>query len=381
MNALKQLQKARAGLILDHPFYGALAMKTRLIEDTSTNTMYTDGIIFGYNPDFISGLTIPETKGLLAHECLHIMLSHHLRRQNRDPKNWNIAGDMAINGILEKAGFTLPPGGIPGGIDDKSAEQYYAGIPEKQPGDNTDDENGDGDGDKNISAPGEVRDMPGKNGQKMSPAEMKQAESDLKVSIQQAATQAKAAGKIPAGMERLIDEIIEPTVDWKELLNRFIETVAKNDYAWSPPNRRHVHRGLYLPSLHSRELQNLTVIMDTSCSIDPHMLAEMGAEISAAAASFNAEITVIYVDSDVQGVETFQAGDDIELMPKGGGGTDFKPGFDYINDEGLTPTIIVYLTDGECNSFPDTIPCPLLWCIFGDNNRFNPPMGDVISID
>src|SRR3984957_16082170 len=111
MNDVKQrLSAARATLVLDHPFFGALALRMKIEEETKgrTRTMATDGRSFFYHKDYVKGCSDLELVGLLAHEVMHPAMQHHTRRGHRDPGLWNDAADYAINAILTEAGFALP---------------------------------------------------------------------------------------------------------------------------------------------------------------------------------------------------------------------------------------------------------------------------------
>jgi predicted metal-dependent peptidase len=133
MNA--QLTRARTQLVLDHPFFGSLALRLRLIEDASAKTAYTDGVVIGYNPAFIGTLDLAQTKWLLAHEVMHVACMHHTRRESRDIDRWNVAADYAINGILEEAGFKTPEGFLLNpDFFGKSAEAIYVLLPHQAAG-------------------------------------------------------------------------------------------------------------------------------------------------------------------------------------------------------------------------------------------------------
>jgi len=370
MKAIDKIIKARAGLILDAPFFGSLALRMAIKEDSSCETAYTNGTVIGFNPSFIDTLSLDETKGLICHEVMHIAACHHTRRGNRDNERWNIAGDHAINYLIERSGFTLPSNVLHG--IDNSAENIYSTLPEP-------DENEDGGDDPGGC--GEVRDLPGKDGGKPTQAEREQAEQQVKVTVAQAVQQAKASGNIPQGFERFIEDVLEPEVNWKELLARFIQKNAKNDYSWSPPNRRFIHMGLYLPSLNSEELKNVIIAVDTSGSIDVNMLNQFSAEITGVLEAYDTETTVIYCDTSINKVEIFKREDlPLTINAIGGGGTDFRPPFNWIEEQGIAPACMIYLTDMYCSSFPDMHPdYPVLWVRYGGGG-YEPPFGDLIDL-
>ena len=193
MEAHLKYKKALIALILSQPFSGTLATWLQEIEDKTAQTAWTDGVNIGYNPDYIMKISADQLKGLICHEVMHVALLHHTRIQNREPKKWNIAGDAAINPLIP---FPLPPGGINiPQFHEKSAEEIYSLLPDMPKG---------GSGGKN---PGEVRQYP-----KKSKTAIKQEEIEQKINQQQALKAAKIQGKLPAGLERLINDNCESTV-------------------------------------------------------------------------------------------------------------------------------------------------------------------------
>lgn len=376
MDASKLFAKGRAGLILDHPFFGSLAMRLAVKEDPTCETAWVDGRTIAYNPKFLASLSLDETKGLICHEVMHCAARHMVRRGERDPKAWNVAGDYAINQILVDAKLVLPKGDL---VDAKyrgmSAEDIYNMLP-KDPNGNGGG-SGKGQGKADPGQCGEVRDAPGKDGQKPSESDKAQADQDWRVAVTQAATQAKAMGQFPAGLDRMVEEITDPVVDWREALKRFVDQAAKNDYRWTPPSRRHIGRGVILPSLRSEELGQVAVAMDTSGSISQKQIDEFASELTAILEMYRARATVIYCDAEIpaDGIEEFTADDlPLKLKAKGGGGTDFRPPFSYLN-EGRDPTCMVYFTDGACDRFPEEPAYPVIWVV--DGRPFNPPFGEV----
>jgi len=377
MSAYDKITKARAGLILDHPFFGSLALRMVIKEDPSCPTAWVDGITMGYNPEFIENLTLEATKGLICHEVMHLACAHHARRGERNPRRFNMAGDMAINPILLQAGFVLPEGGLNDpSFHNMPAEEIYSKLPDEQEG----GENGEGQN-SDPGGCGEVRDSKGPDGQPASPSDLSQAEQEWKVAVAQAAQQAKAAGALPTGLERLVGEILEPKVDWKEALRRFVDTAAKSDYSWTSPSKRFIQQGIYMPSLHSEELGEIVVAIDTSGSVTDEELAQFASEISAILDDYNgAVINVLYCDTKVYEGGVFTKDDSpITLEAKGGGGTDYRPVFSHIEDSSTAPVCLVYLTDGHCSGFPDYADYPVLWVHTGRGGT-EPPFGDVVKI-
>jgi predicted metal-dependent peptidase len=370
MNARDKLIKARTQLVLDQPFFGSLALRLILAEDEKAATAYTNGVVLGYNRAFIKDLSLEETKWLVAHEVMHLACLHHTRRANRDPCRWNVAADYAINGLLSEAGFKTPAGCL---IDyrynGKSAEAIYAMCTD--PGQDKDRPGSDG----HNNLPGEIRDAPG------SASDKKQTEAKCQVNVAQAAQQAKSIGNLPAGLSQLIEDILHPKLDWAVLLRHFVEQSTRNDYSWLPPSRRYLFQGIYLPSLNSKELGRIVIAVDTSGSIDTVALAQFSAEISAVLEQYDTMIDVVYCDTQIQGHEQIdRQALPLKLKPVGGGGTDFRPVFDWVERQGVQPCCVVYLTDLECNRFSEHAPdYPVLWVQTGQHGQ-SVPFGEIVKM-
>jgi predicted metal-dependent peptidase len=379
MKADQKMRQARTELILRHPFFGALALRLALKEDTTIDTAGTDGKTLAYNPKFIDGLTVTQATGLVAHEVLHVANGHPWRRDGRDMETWNAACDFAINGILKAAGFYLPEDGFHDpAFDGQSAEAIYTRIKQdKQPDDGQQGQQG-----QNPGQDGQGKGQQGKGwGDVMDDLtpEAAQNESENKIATLQAAAAAKAAGKLPAGLERLIDEIKHPAIDWKAALRRFVQQTAAADYTWQTPNSRYLASGLYLPALKSEQMRPLVVGVDTSGSVGAEELATFGAEIQGIMQDCRPEaLTVVYCDAAVNRVEDFAPDDEIKLSPCGGGGTCFAPVFAEVEERNLMPACLVYLTDMENYDKPVAPDYPVLWVNVGRRGR-QAPFGEIID--
>lgn len=390
MTPSAKISKARAGLILDQPFFGRLALELRLTMDKAADTLWTDGETLGYNPEFVAGLSMEELKGVLAHEVLHLAAAHQARRGARDPKLWNRAGDLAINPLLEDAGFRLPAGRLlDPALRDKSAEEIYGTFPQGSgdqgggQGSGDSDAGGGDPGDRGGADPGgcgEVRDAPGKDGGRASSGDLAESAEKWKIAVTQAMTQARAMGVVPAGMERWVQEILAPKVDWRAALRRFVSSAARNDYRWFPPNRRFIHAGLYLPGVRSEELGDVVIAVDTSGSIGAAEVEQFAGEVNSILEEHDATATVIYCDAAIAGVEVFRKDDlPLQLTPVGGGGTDFRPPFAWVDENEILPKVFIYLTDLECDAFPEEPPYPVLWAKIGTWGE-TPPFGEILEV-
>lgn len=380
MKASEKISKARAGLVLDQPFFGSLALRLRVVKDSSCPTAWTNGEQMGYNPEFIEGLTLDETKGLICHEVMHCACAHMARRGNRDHRKWNIAGDYAINQIIEEAGMTLPAGRLfDPAYAGMSADEIYNRLP--QPDASEGSEGSDGSASSDPGGCGEVRDAQGRDGQPVSPADLSQAEENWKIATAQAAQAAKRMGKLPAGLDRLVTDILAPKVDWREVLRRFVDLNARNDYRWFPPNRRYIHQGIYMPSVRSEVLPPVVIAVDTSGSIGQDEISQFAGEMTAILEEHpGTPCTVLYCDAEIANVEEFTTDDlPLRLNPKGGGGTDFRPAFKWVTENGLIPSCMIYLTDMD-GTFPDMAPdYPVLWTKIGKSST-NAPFGEEVHL-
>ncbi|GEP97685.1 vWA domain-containing protein [Chitinophaga cymbidii] len=373
MKAADKILKAKVQLILEQPFFATLALLLQYEPDPNIKTASTNGETLTYNPGYVDELTIDETKGLIAHEVFHMAMLHHTRRDNRDVKAWNRATDYAINPMLAASGFALPAGYL---SDDrylnKSAEQIYQLLPASDEKSDTGD-HASNTGNKNENGIGEVADAPpGKD--------TTEIEANMKQTLAQAALIAKRQGKLPAHLERLVTEMLQPRINWQEVLARFIAELSRNDYTWSKPAPRYLHMDLYLPALESTETGKIILIADTSASVDEVLINQFAAEVQAIAHTFNIPLQIIYVDAAVQDIQNIDTDEPVQLKPSGGGGTDFRPGFLYIEQHDLQPKAVVYLTDGDCSRFPSPPDYQVLWAQFGDDVDFQPPFGETIQI-
>ena len=396
--AAVRLQRARTALLLDHPFFGSLLFRLKGRESRSIKTMATDGVSLYWNPEFVETLKGATLAGTLAHEVMHPALHHHVRRSGRDPKRWNIACDYAINPLLVDAGLSLPEGFL---LDNRfrgmSAEQIYNLLetesesdqgsrdeeekPESGEAGTAGESSRDGDS-ESPSAPeteggiGQVLDAPlpdeadGKN--------VEEQARDWQIAVEQAESLAKLVGKVPAGLDRSLQGAAQAAVDWRELLRRLWSETIPSDYSWSRPNRRHIWAGLYLPGVVCEGVGEVAIAVDCSGSVGQRQLALFEAEVRSILEGQRPQrVHVLYFDAAVQRVDVYEAGQPIELKPKGGGGTDFRPCFQWLDEKGIVPQTMVFLTDLD-GAFPASAPAyPVLWA---STDMRPAPFGNVIPM-
>lgn len=392
----QRLVRARTQLLLNHPFFGTLAIRLKLVPG-DLPTMATDGRRIVYNPQFVQQLKPAELEGVLAHEVMHCALAHHCRRGNRNPKVWNQAADYAVNPLLLAAGMTLPAGVLVNPeFANVSAEEIYARLSQESAGSSPEQPptapspNGGASpgaprseatevgADASQPGIGEVLDAVDEDGKPATHASVERQQREWAIAAEQAIRTAQACGREPAGIERILKEARESAVDWRSVLRDFIAATRPSDYRWSPPNRRFVSRGLYLPSVERSGAGEMVIAVDTSGSIGPTELEQFAGEINAIAIDVEPErVHVIYCDAAVQSVEEFLQGDPIVLHPAGGGGTDFRPAFQWVEENGIAPKCLIYLTDLCCRSYPDAVDYPVLWVT---DSHHTAPIGDTIRI-
>ncbi len=391
----RRIEKARTALVLDHPFFGALLFRLKDSECRSIQTMATDGESLYYNPDFVETLNAATLAGTLAHEVMHPALHHHVRRSGRNPKRWNMACDYAINPLLIDAGLNLPEGVL---LDNRfrgmSAEQIYNLLESEASQDSGSDDQesvsgGEGSNAEHPltckanepSAPmtdggiGQVLDAPVLDNNTPS---IEEQVREWNIAVKQAATIAKHAGKVPAGLNRALEGAAEAAIDWRELLRRSWSDTIPADYRWMRPNRRHVWAGIYLPGVVREGVGEIAIAVDCSGSVSARQLRLFEAEVRSILEGQRPErVYVLYFDAVVQKVETYEAGQRIKLNPVGGGGTEFGPCFEWLEERSIRPQPLVFLTDLYGSFPPSAPPYPVLWASTGSHKA---PFGEVIAM-
>jgi predicted metal-dependent peptidase len=370
---------ARVGLLLRHPFFGNLATRMGIQEaDEWLPTAATDGRNIYFNREFFTPLTVKQVEFVIAHEILHAVFDHMSRREGRDPKIFNIACDYAVNGqiVRDRIGdHNLPD--IKIFHDSKyygwSAEQVYDEIYEKY-----DEEQLAALGqmlDEHLDSEGE-----GKDGQpKYSKEELKKIRDEMREAVMQAA-QAAGAGNVPASIQRMIKELTEPKMNWREILRQQIQSTIKNDYTFMRPNRKGWHMNAILPGTNYEETIDICISIDMSGSIGDDQAKDFMTEIKGIMEEykdFRIKIwcfdTSVYNEADFDGysLDSF-----MDYQPMGGGGTDFEANWNYMKENDIQPKKFIMFTDGyPFGSWGDELYCDTVFVIHG-NNSIVPPFGE-----
>lgn len=414
LNAIAtKLAAARTKLILDKPFLGALVLRLPMLvaDDAWCPTTGTDAKNFYYNPGYINSLTLGQTQFMLAHEALHCALSHFARRQHRQISRWNLACDFAINPLLVADGLTPPyDAQIMQEYEGMTAEEIYPLIQDNENNDTLDEhlydqENqGNSGGETPDSAQGKKNKQPPGKRQESSDAASADSNNDVKedqhascpppltneeretlaVQWQQrmagAAQQAMQAGKMDGAMARMVDHLLQPRLPWRMLLSHYMTAVARDDFSYMRPSRRGQGDAI-LPSLHSAQL-DVAIALDTSGSIKSAEIDEFLSEVSALKGQIRARITLILCDAVIAAGAPwiFEPWEELSLQEsvQGGGGTDFRPVFQWLDKQTVKPDLLVYFTDAE-GVFPELEPnYSVLWLVKG---KQKPPWGQKIQLN
>ena len=422
MNHRQRMRQVVTGLLSQFPFYGALALRVAVHPDPGVKNMACDGVNLSYNPKWVDETTADELRFTTARLVTACALKHHTRRGERDPGKWNMASYLASAPLVEDAGvprtgdFQVPAElAWNGDVRKMPVERIYELIPDNDDGESQGggDQQQDGLSGGGLGAnppPGEIRDYPGEgddgdgdqqsqsapsrggtddDGEGQDAGAGQPSEDDVQRHEQtwdqaahQAAQMSKSAGNDAGSLQAKLQAAHSPAQDWTEMLKEYATALSQTDYTWSRPNRRHIDSGLYLPSLHADQaMPPIVVIADLSGSTTPYWsdfwqcVRDMVEAVRPEALHF------LGVDTRVAVAASFDPDDVPETFDvECGGGTDFKPGFEWVDRElPENPACLIYLTDGICHSFPQAPDYPVLWCQTAPGGRV--PFGDVIELE
>jgi predicted metal-dependent peptidase len=361
LTSSERISRVKIQLQDSHPFWAYLILKMNMQEDVkdSLPIMGVDekgkevragmgvnakGDMF-WRKEFVESLKDDELKFVLAHEVNHLIFAHMLRLGTRDMRLFNIANDIVVNNILVQNGFTAPKCGIIPydnkveifgynviDIDKKTSEQIYDEFP--------------ADVKKKVLV--NVKGFDNHEyGDELSEAEKDAVSERWKDNVIEAATYAKQRGMNPRGLEGVIGKILNPKVNWKTILRRYLVNSMPHDFTFSRPNRK--IQDVILPGV-VKESIDIVVHIDTSGSISSDDLsAFMGEIIGMALSHNNVNIILIQCDCAIQSVvkvNSRSAGMLRGIQIKGFGGTSHKPVFSYIKENVVGCKLLVSLTDG-----------------------------------
>lgn len=393
----KRLLMSRMRILCDHGFYGLLLMHIKFALDESVQTACTDGVYIIFSPKFLAELSDRELDFVMMHEIMHVVLQHCMRGKEKEAKRYNIACDIVVNSniLLENkmnpGSITLKKYGVsmhqtPAGKEgyEFTAEQVYDMLPVmandggKGLGNGANNGNSEGNWD-NHTRWGEKKDN-----SKLSAIWKKHLKDAAEaISIRDAS---ENCGSIPLFAQRILEEMKQPQVDWRTVLQHFIQEEI-TDYSLCPPDRRFGESPFFLPDFNEKEdvVRDILFMIDTSGSMSDEMITAAYSEIKGAIEQFNGKLKgwLGFFDAEVVEPQPFEEMSEFEIIkPVGGGGTDFGIIFDYVNSkmQDQPPASIIILTDGYA-PFPRNNPTgdiPVLWLL--NNDKVQPPWGKVVRI-
>ena len=397
-----EITRAKVHLQKENPFFSYLIMNLNIIktDDVPSCAVDNKGNLY-YNPKLVKEMDIEELKGVLAHEVMHLVLEHLERGENKSHEVYNIATDLVINCILKNNNFRLPNGLIPynnsfdfkedekiiftiDNLDKKNAEEVYNEIikqfkkhQKNEPKLKKVCENGRFDEHKYGKK--------SKNGNgKDEKKEKAELQKKWKKVFSEASVYAKQQGKLPVGIDRLIDVVLNEKVSWKTLLYKYITNELPFDYTYNKPSRRSRATGIYMPSILKENIE-IVVAIDTSGSIQQKELSEFLGEIINISKSFNnITMKVIVCDCEIKDVYDVKNGSIqtiLDLKIRGGGGTSHKPVYDYVRTNLPNTKFIINFTDGY-SSFPKYEEIKTIWILTKDSCKDEYlPFGDIIRLN
>lgn len=388
MDHKEKLEKAKARLMLEHPYIGSVATALKVEDTQEVLTFTSDGKALRYNHEYFEKTALEEIEFALANGAMHAVLKHSERANERVGRIWQAAIDLVVNAMLVKNGFELPPYVYyDGRFEGMYAEEIYDVLKDEMITNNTRDEaeaTGEDESSEDANeSQGKSRqegtdshpddtpknktnDQPQKQPVQTSmeeheAVETQMEEAELREFFEQLFQKHKRHGNLPKELEFVVPEYFSHRVDWREMLYRYIASYAKSTYSFVPPNMKYLYRGIYLPSL-SSDLLRIIIALDTSGSVDESLLGTFLAEVNSVMQSYpNYEIDLITADAKIQSHRVFLPGEPLEYKVSGGGGTDFRPVFEYIDNCIDYPTLLLYFTDGM-GTFPQIPPgYDVLW--------------------
>jgi len=387
-DAMRKVINARRALISRNTFFGSVAMGLQLVEaPDKTQTHATDGKHLFFNPGLVENIPFLQEVAEVGHEVSHNVFGHLLNRGDRDPELWNQAGDYVINLVLKDDGFQLGADWL---IDERfrsmTTEAVYAilkseqdqGKPTKKP--------------HQRSCHGMIEPSfdggdPSDEQDSYAQGSKQEAAQDLRELVAASYQAAKMAGNLSASIERIVGRVLYPKKDWSDELRDLVTEITRDDYNWRRPAKRHLVRGLILPSLYNNRVKDLLFVIDTSASITQEHLAKMvgtTAEILEQAGDIRS--TFMSVDTQVHNVQTFEPGEDITTYrPVGGGGTAFGPVFDAMKDMDQDFAGMFFLTDTFAMDWKMLVDpeIPVIWGVpvEFEKNSYEPIFGTKVFIE
>ena len=392
VEVLDRIIVARVGLLLRHPFFGNMATRLRILAaDEWLPTAAVDGRNLYFNTQFFNAMSNKEIEFVVAHEILHMVFDHLGRREDRNPQLYNIAADYIVNNTLLDERIGELPKIVDCFHDFKyrgwTSEEVYDELFEeaekngeeflKELGEMLDEhldmdgEDGDGEGDD------EGKDGNGNNVSKRKPKYSKEQQEQIKNEIKESminAAQSAGAGNTPAGVQRMIKELTEPKMNWRELLRQQIQSTIKNDFTFSRPSRKGWHTGAVLPGQNYDETIDICIALDMSGSIGNAQAEDFLGEVKGIMDEYrDYNIKIWCFDTAVYNEQDYSADGGEDLLDyeiHGGGGTDFMCNWEYMKENDIVPKKFLMFTDGYAwNSWGDEDYCETVFVIHSNHDK------------
>ena len=358
---IEKLTKAKSKLMLENPYFGTLVSSLEFEINNNIASTLTQGDKFIYNDEYLDVLSIDEVTTLLANSSMHQALFHTERGEGKVSSVWNLASDYAINDLLVDNGFALPPmANYSTRFERLYTEQIYTILL----------------GELDLTENEEQQEE--QEQEKEQVQEEFLTDEEYELITEQLKNKLEKMGDLPKGIDRFIDGGTEAKISWRDELYRYVNSHAKSDYRMFPSSKKHLYRGIALPSIYGEELK-IIVAIDTSASIEDKLLRLFLSELQEIMQIFTHYIIeIIECDAKIQNIQRLTPMELFEPMLKGGGGTDFRPVFEYIEVQNEDFKFLIYFTDGM-GEFPSYEPMiDTLWVMPQQIEEM--PFGEVLCL-
>lgn len=336
------ISSAKAKLLVEYPLFGTIASRLKLILNDDIQAFKSDGITLEYNSDFLQELSMDEMLFVLANGAMHVSLAHESRKQNRSAWLWQLSTDYAINDMLVENGMQRPwQAHYSKRFSGLYAEEIYAELKADILRDELEYEADDINDVENQNASQETEQI---------------QEEQLFGEFAKATLDAEEKrDALPFGVGRFFQLSSQGKIDWRDELRIALDRFYRDDYAQMPPNKKFLHLGIYLPSSQSQRFR-LVVAVDSSGSIDEDLLNGFLSELNFLMNTIPSyQIDLLVCDDKIRSHETFYSGDILEANVEGGGATDFRPVFEFVENELQDTKLLLYFSDLD-GRFPDKEP-------------------------
>jgi len=372
MKTADKISKAKAKLLVDYPYFGTLASKLELVINDDIESFKSNGVKLEYREEYLRELELSEIEFILANGAMHSVLAHDMRKNDRSGWLWQMATDIAINDMLLQNGMDMPYGAqYRDRFSGMYAEEIYAELKDDILRE-----------DEDLEYEANSSDDVEKKEQEQSSQEILQEEilaeqllAEEAISLLESKVQ---MGEAPESIERFFDIAAFTHVDWREELREAIDRYFKDDYVMMPPSKKLLYEGIYLPSNSSTTFR-LVIAVDSSGSVDEEMLNTFLSEVNFIMEhTQNYVIDLLVCDDAIHSHTTFYSGEALAVDLKGGGGTDFRPIFTFVEENFDDVKLLLYFTDLE-GFFPKESPFyTVKWVTQKEKET---PFGEIIFLE